>query len=51
MVRFQKPIADIGRFTNVHGDDVCYRCILLPTASKGTLVNYVVGAFSYKFAH
>jgi len=51
VVRFQKPIADVGRFTNIRGDDVWYRCILLPTASNGTQVNYVVGAFSYKFAH
>ena len=48
VVRFQKPLADIGRFTNVRGDDVWYRCILLPTSTDQIRVNHVVGAFSYK---
>jgi hypothetical protein len=48
VVRFQKPLADIGRFTNVRGDDVWYRCILLPTSTDQIRVNHVVGAFSFK---
>ncbi len=51
VVAFKKPLADIGQFTNLRGDDVWYRSILLPTSSDQSLVNYVVGAFSFKFAH
>ena len=48
VVSYQKPLADIGRFTNVRGDDVWYRCILLPTSSDQVRVSHVVGAFSFK---
>jgi hypothetical protein len=50
VVNFKKPLADIGRFANRRGDDVLYRSILLPTSNDQKLVNYVVGAFSYKVA-
>ncbi len=50
VVKFKKPLADIGRFTNIRGADVWYRCILLPTSNDQNAVNYVVGAFSFKFA-
>jgi hypothetical protein len=51
VVRFKKPLADIGRFANIRGDDVWYRCLLLPTSTDQHRVNYVVGAFSFKFAN
>jgi len=44
----KKPIADIGRFTNAGGEDVCYRSVLLPLSDDQENVNYLLGAISYK---
>ena len=46
--QMKKPIADVGRFTNVDGLDVRYRCILLPLSDDQETVNYVLGAFSFR---
>ncbi len=45
----KKPIADVGRFTNVRGQDVSYRSVLLPLSDDQQTINYLVGAFSFKF--
>ena len=45
----KKPIADVGQFTNIKGEDVCYRSVLLPLSNDQQTVNYLVGAFSFKF--
>lgn len=44
----KKPIADVGRFTNENGDDIQYRCMLLPTSDDGETVDHIVGAFSFR---
>ena len=44
----KKPIADIGRFTNVDGEEVRYRSILLPLSDDQENINYLLGAFSFK---
>jgi len=49
-VELKKPIADVGRFTNSQGLDVLYRSALLPLSDDQLTVNYVLGAFSYRFA-
>lgn len=51
VVAMKKPIADVGRFTNASGEEICYRSILLPLSDDEDRVNYVLGAFSFKRAH
>lgn len=51
VIRFKKPLADIGHFTNIRGESILYRSILLPASSDQHMVDYVIGAFSYKFAN
>ena len=48
VVAMKKPIADVGRFTNASGQEICYRSILLPLSDDEDRVNFVLGAFSYK---
>lgn len=46
----QKPIADVGHFTNADGEDIYYRSVLLPLSDDQETVNYLLGAFSFKRA-
>ena len=46
--QMKKPIADVGRFTNSAGQEVRYRCILLPLSDDQETINFVLGAFSYR---
>jgi hypothetical protein len=47
----QKPIADIGSFTNAKGLNILYRCIFLPVSEEGGQIAHVLGAFSYRLVH
>ena len=44
----KKPIADVGRFTNSNGEDICYRSVLLPLSDDQEKINYLLGAFSFR---
>ena len=50
VAELKKPLADVGRFFNRAGREVKYRSILLPFSDDERNVNYVIGAFSYKFS-
>ena len=44
----RKPIADVGEFVNARGEEVRYRCILLPLSHDQMTVDHVLGAFSFR---
>ncbi len=44
----KKPIVDVGNFTNLRGEEILYRSIILPLSDDQETINYLVGAFSYK---
>ena len=46
--RLKKPIADVGSFTNAHGEEILYRSIMLLLSDDQQNINYMLGAFSYK---
>ena len=47
----RKPIADVGEFTNLHGEDVLYRSVFLPISEDGKRIPHLMAAFSYKTTH
>ncbi len=47
-VALKKPIADVGRFFNANGVEICYRSILLPLSNDQVNVDHILGAFSFK---
>jgi hypothetical protein len=47
----RKPIADIGEFTNLHGEEVTYRSVILPISEDGKRITHLMTAFSYKASH
>jgi len=47
----RKPIADVGEFTNVKGEDVIYRSVFLPISEDGKKITHLIAAFSYKTTH
>ncbi len=47
----RKPIADVGEFTNLHGEDVLYRSVFLPISEDGKRITHLMVAFSYKTIH
>ena len=47
----QKPIADVGEFTNRLGEEVLYRSVLLPISEDGKKITHLMAAFSYKTVH
>lgn len=50
--QMQKPIADIGAFTNAEGREVLYRSVFLPISEKGGKhITHLMAAFSYKTSH
>jgi len=50
--QMQKPIADVGAFTNNEGKEVLYRSVFLPISEDGGKhITHLMAAFSYKNAH
>ena len=49
--QMQKPIADVGEFTNPAGEDILYRSVFLPVSEDGRHITHLLAAFSYKTAH
>lgn len=47
----KKPIADVGEFTNMKGEDVLYRSVFLPISEDGMRITHLIAAFSYKTTH
>ena len=47
----RKPIADVGEFSNLHGEDVLYRSVFLPISEDGKRITHLIAAFSYKTTH
>lgn len=47
----RKPIADVGEFTNLLGEDVLYRSVFLPISEDGERITHLMAAFSYKTMH
>ena len=47
----RKPIADVGEFTNLHGEDILYRSVFLPISEDGKRITHLMAAFSYKTVH
>jgi hypothetical protein len=47
----RKPIADVGEFTNRHGENVLYRSVFLPISEDGKRITHLMAAFSYKTVH
>jgi hypothetical protein len=47
----RKPIADVGEFTNLRGEDVLYRSVFLPISEDGKRITHLMAAFSYKAIH
>jgi hypothetical protein len=47
----RKPIADVGEFTNLHGENVLYRSVFLPISEDGKRITHLMAAFSYKTTH
>ena len=47
----RKPIADVGEFTNLKGEDVLYRSVFLPISEDGKRITHLMAAFSYKTTH
>jgi hypothetical protein len=46
--QMRKPIADVGEFTNLKGQDVLYRSVFLPISEDGERITHLMAAFSYK---
>ncbi len=46
VMQAQKPMVQETQFTNLRGQEVKYRQILLPLGSDGTAVDYVLGGIS-----
>jgi len=42
------PIDEAGHWTNDDGDDVVYRCVLLPLSTDQRRVDHLLGAFSFR---
>lgn len=49
--QMQKPIADVGSFTNAAGVEILYRSVFLPISEDGRRVTHLMVAFSYKTVH
>ena len=49
--QMQKPIADVGTFTNDAGEEICYRSVFLPISEDGKRVTHLMATFSYKTVH
>ena len=47
----RKPIADVSEFTNLHGEDVLYRCVILLICEDGNRITHLIVTFSYKTTH
>ena len=47
----RKPIADVGEFTNLNGENVLYRSVFLPISEDGKRITHLMAAFSYKTTH
>lgn len=47
----RKPIADVGEFTNLNGENVLYRSVFLPISEDGERITHLMAAFSYKTVH
>jgi hypothetical protein len=47
----RKPISDVGEFTNLHGEDVLYRSVILPISEDGKRITHLMVTFSYKTTH
>ena len=46
-----KPISDVGEFTNLHGEDVLYRSVILSISEDGKRITHLMVTFSYKTTH
>ena len=49
--QMQKPIADVGSFTNAAGKEILYRSVFLPISDDGKRITHLMAAFSYKTVH
>lgn len=49
--QMQKPIADVGSFTNAAGKEILYRSVFLPISDDGKRITHLMAAFSYKAVH
>jgi len=50
--QMQKPIADVGAFTNADGKEILYRSVFLPISEDGGRhITHLMAAFSYKTVH
>lgn len=49
--QMQKPIADVGGFTNIAGEEILYRSVFLPVSEDGRRITHLIAAFSYKTVH
>ena len=49
--QMQKPIADVGSFTNSAGEEILYRSVFLPISEDGKRITHLMAAFSYKTVH
>jgi len=47
----RKPIADVGEFINLNGEEILYRSVLLPISEDGKRITHLMAAFSYKTTH
>ena len=47
----RKPIADVGEFTNLLGQDVLYHSVLLPISEDNRRITHLMATFSYKTVH
>jgi hypothetical protein len=47
----KKPIADVGEFINLKGEDVLYRSVFLPISEDGKRITHLMATFSYKAVH
>ena len=47
----RKAIADVGEFTNLHGEEVLYRSVILPISEDGKRITHLMVTFSYKTTH
>ena len=42
------PIDEAGRWTAADGEEVVYRCVLMPASDDQRRVDHLIGAFSYR---
>lgn len=49
--QMQKPIADVGSFTNAAGAEILYRSVFLPVSEDGRRITHLMATFSYKTLH